>query len=150
MEEVVRELADPLCPLGMDDCPHHCPGRSVRCGDYCCDWARVECRESGPVCCDNGDCGCSEDNCQDDQDRVFLAILEKIKKAECEAEGRADCGNDCRGLSAQCPNGMCCRCSGGGCLCCDDGVTCSWSDYDCTLNNMSDVFARRIKETTHF
>ena len=46
------------------------------------------------ICCDNGDCGCTENNCQYGMDTVFLSIVEKIKKT-------GNLGNDCKGLSAQ-------------------------------------------------
>ena len=35
------------------------------------------------------------------QDRVFLSLMEKIKKGKCEAGSRKDCDNDCKGQSAQ-------------------------------------------------
>jgi len=128
---------------------HHCNGRAVKCGHYCCDWAAVECN-SGPVCCDDKSCGCSEENCQYGQDRVFLSLMEKIKKGKCEAGSRIDCDNDCKGQSAQCDNGMCCRCSGGGCVCCDDGKTCAWAASDCDLTNVAEMFEGKIQENTVF
>merc|ERR1712029_565818 len=145
LEEIVNELEDDSlcrCPSGMrGDCPcDDCEDPAVACGDYCCQWASVEGCDN--ICCDNGDCGCTQNNCDYGMDAVFLSIVEKIKKRKCEAGNLEDC-NDCKGLSAQCDNGMCCRCSGGGCICCDDGVTCSWSDYDCSISKLSNVFTKQ-------
>ena len=40
------------------------------------------------------------------QDRVFLSLMEKIKKGKCEAGSRIDCDNDCKGQSAQVCTGV--------------------------------------------
>ena len=75
----------------------HCKEPATKCGAYCCQWASANGCQN--VCCSNGDCGCTENNCQYGEDAVFLSIVEKIKKTKCKAGQLGDCG--CKGLSAQ-------------------------------------------------